>query len=1089
MVRVFNITTESIRKMCTSSEVFTRGLKYYIDGRVSDVGIEEELGYVEAVVAGSEEYCVSLQFSDDGDIVSYDCDCPAYYEYDGCCKHIAAVLLCLMNLKNTRRTADRKDVIDFVSARQTSDIISFFENRLSAVSNEPVDLEVTLEVLLEGMYGREIRPAVSLRMGSKKLYVVRNIKNMLKTIDEGEHLEFGKGFTFDPYVNCFREDDLPVIDFFREMCDIDKTVESNFNYGYGYGGSPSIFKGKYLYLPAMSVGRFLKLMESRPLKAVVHGKEYNDVKIVNGDFPVEFLLKKSENDLLLNVNISSKLVPLTANGKHMFLDGTIYNTSKNQRENLAPFYKAIAETGKKEFKFSQKDGEKFASFVMPNIKKAGKLNVDESVEGLFYQKPLEAGVYLDKSSDKITASFKFSYGDYIIDPFDRHQDKKDGNIVIRDYESERKILDPFERSGFKIKGTVVYLDDDDMIYEFITEQVPELQKICEVYYSESFKNIRLYDSSYYRSSVRLNETSDLLEFNFSIDGIDQESLPDIFASLKQKKKLYRLPDGSFIPFSDSLENISSMIEYLDIDEDDLKKDVINLPKFKAMYLDDKLKGFESAYVERNLAFKRLVENIKEPRDMEYAVPESLKGIMRGYQVTGFKWLKTLSSYGLGGILADDMGLGKTLQTIAFIESEREKDSSPSMVICPTSLVYNWESEIQKFAPALKTLIISGNKREREELMGQINDADIVITSYPLIRRDIDNYRDISFRYCILDEAQHIKNPNSVNAKSVKEIRAKGYFALTGTPIENNLTELWSIFDFLMPGYLLPHKGFVEKFERPIVGENNKDSMRELNRYVKPFILRRLKKDVLKELPPKIESMLTAELTDEQKKVYLAYLEQISGKIKEEIGANGFKKSQIAILAGLTRLRQVCCHPSLFIENYDGASGKMDMLLELLAELKEGNHRVLLFSQFTGALKLIREQLDREGISYFYLDGSTKAEDRGNMVKSFNHGFRDVFLISLKAGGTGLNLTGADTVIHFDPWWNPAAEDQATDRAYRIGQQNTVQVMKLVTKGTIEEKIYALQQKKRELINSVLQPGETFISKMTEEDIMELFKIS
>jgi SNF2 family DNA or RNA helicase len=259
--------------------------------------------------------------------------------------------------------------------------------------------------------------------------------------------------------------------------------------------------------------------------------------------------------------------------------------------------------------------------------------------------------------------------------------------------------------------------------------------------------------------------------------------------------------------------------------------------------------------------------------------------------------------------------------------------------------------------------------------------------------------------------------------------------------------------------------------------------------VSPFILRRLKKDVLKELPPKIESVLTAELTVEQKRVYLAYLEQIRGRIEEEIRDKGFEKSRIQILAGLTRLRQICCHPSLFIENYNGESGKMELLLELLEELKEGGHRVLLFSQFTGALKLIKGHLEMRNISYFYLDGSTKADCRTDMVKAFNQGLRDTFLISLKAGGTGLNLTGADTVIHFDLWWNPAVEEQATDRAHRIGQQSAVQVMKLITRGTIEEKIFKLQQKKRELINSVLQPGETFISRMTEEDIRDLFRIS
>ncbi|KPU45725.1 RNA polymerase-associated protein RapA [Oxobacter pfennigii] len=1083
---MFNISENKIKNMCTSYEVYIRGLRYFLEGRIKDIDIDEILGFVEATVYGSRDYYVNIEFSHHGDLIDAACSCPAYYGQEGMCKHIAAVLLYIHNRGRTSNLSINQGAVENHGFRQSNEIISFFENKLIPVSAQPINIEVTMEIFMSGMYGKDIRPAISLRIGDKKLYVVKNIKDLVRSIDSYKPLDFGKNFTFDPSQHCFKESDLTLVEFFKEMNDIDKTVESNASYRFDHSGG--LFRGKYLYIPYKILGRFLKLMEDKPLKVIAREKEYNDVKIIDRDLPVEFLLKKPDNNLVLNINISSDVIPLSPDGKHMFANGTIYNPSQDQIENLAPFYRAIAQSGTREFKFSQKDSERFASVVMPNIKKAGQLNVDATVKELFYQQPVEASVYLDKNDDAITVSIGFTYGDITIDPFNqKHMDSK--LIIIRDYEKERKILDIFEQSGFKINKDAVYLDDDDLIYDFLAIHIPRLQELCQVYYSESFKAIRLYDSSYYRSSIRYNEETDLLEFNFSIDGIDKESLPSIFASLKRKKKYHRLPDGSHLPLdTDSLHNMSSLMEYLDLEGEDLKKDIINLPKFKAMYLDDSLKSFDSVYVERNLAFKRLVENIMEPKDTDFKVPENLEGIMRGYQVTGFKWLKNLSAYGMGGILADDMGLGKTLQTIAFIMSEKEKSSLPSLVICPTSLVYNWESEIQKFAPSLRALVIAGNKFEREDMFREINNADVVITSYPLIRRDIENYGDITFNYCILDEAQHIKNPSSVNAKSVKEIRAKGYFALTGTPIENNLTELWSIFDFLMPGYLSSHGKFIARFEKPIAGNDNKDSLKELSKYVRPFILRRLKKDVLKELPPKIESVLTSELTEEQKKVYLAYLAQIKGEIEEGIRIKGFEKSHIQILAGLTRLRQICCHPSLFIENYDGTSGKMEMVMELLDELMAGSHRVLLFSQFTGVLKLIEGHLKKENISFFYLDGSTKAEDRRDMVKAFNQGFRNVFLISLKAGGTGLNLTGADTVIHFDPWWNPAVEEQATDRAHRIGQLSTVQVMKLITKGTIEEKIYAMQQKKKELINSVLKPGETFISKMTEEDIRELFRV-
>lgn len=1087
MVLVLNINDDKIMSMCWYPEVYNRGLKYYKSGRIKNVDIDMEQGYAEAVVSGSEDYFVNVEFSPEGNLISTDCDCPAHHEYDGICKHIAAVLMHLMDTKKPKMEAMQKEYIKTNSNRLTGEIISFFENIMSPAVKEPVNIEVTLEVLFGGVRNKEIRPAVSLRMGCDKLYTVKSIKDLIESVDNNIPMEFGKNFTFEPYQNTFRDEDLPVIEFLREMYDTDRTIGYYSSYSYGSG---SLFKGKYIYLPKMSVGRLLKAVEKKSIRANVFGKEYDDVKIISQDLPLSFNLRRDESDLVLSVDFSKDIIPLTADGRYIFQDGIIYSVSKYQSESLIPFYKAISETGGREFRFTPKDSEKFASIVMKNIKNAGEVIIDDSVGDIFLERPLEAKIYLDKAGNSIVANFSFFYGDYLIDPFNQKKnEKQDDYIIIRDYESERKILDIFERCGFKVNKEAVYLDDDDKSYEFITEYIDKLRQFCEVYYSESFRNIKVHSSGGVRSSVRYNEGTDFLEFSFSVDEIDKSELPEVFASLKEKKKYYRLQDGSFLALdSQDLDKILNVIEYLDLDKSDIKKQVINLPKYKAMYLEDNLNEFQSAYIERNIAFKRLVENIKSHKNAEYNVPESLKNIMREYQVTGFKWLKTLTSYGFGGILADDMGLGKTLQTIAFLLSEKESLNLPSIVICPTSLVYNWESEIQKFAPSLRTLVVSGSKDERGEQVKDLSEIDVLITSYPLIRRDIDNYKDVVLGYCILDEAQHIKNPGSINAKSVKELRARGYFALTGTPIENNLTELWSIFDFIMPGYLLSHRKFQEKFERPIAGDEDKKALRELKKHVGPFILRRLKKDVLKELPPKIESVLTSELTSEQKKVYLAYLEQIRGKIEDEIKSNGFEKSRIQILAGLTRLRQICCHPSLFIENYNGDSGKMELLFELLQELKEGGHRVLLFSQFTGALKLIRRQLEKEDISYFYLDGSTKIEDRGDMVKSFNKGIKDLFLISLKAGGTGLNLTGADTVIHFDPWWNPAVEEQATDRAHRIGQQSTVQVMKLITKGTIEERIYALQQRKKEVIGNLLQAGESFISKMTEEDIRQLFRI-
>ena len=506
----------------------------------------------------------------------------------------------------------------------------------------------------------------------------------------------------------------------------------------------------------------------------------------------------------------------------------------------------------------------------------------------------------------------------------------------------------------------------------------------------------------------------------------------------------------------------------------------------AFYLNQAMK--DGVYkLEMDASVKQLIDEIDHPENLDIAMPDDINADVRPYQEAGFRWLASLARHRLAGILADDMGLGKTLQTIIYLSYvKRTVEGSVSLVVCPSSLVYNWQDEIENFAPDLKTVIISGNPDDRHN---QINDAkgyDIVIVSYPILRRDIDFLSKENFNSVFLDEAQFIKNPNSQNAKAVKLLSAEHRFALTGTPIENNLSELWSIFDFLMPGYLYTHSKFVNLYEKPVMRMDDKNALAQLNFHIKPFILRRMKKDVLKELPDKTEQKMVTDMTDEQKEVYLSYLENMKKEIDTEIDKNGFEKSRMMILASLTRLRQICCHPSTFIENYDGGSGKLTLLTQLLINGIENGHRILVFSQFTSMLHLIENELKEQKISYFYLDGQTPAKQRLEDVKTFNSGERDVYLISLKAGGTGLNLTGADMVIHYDPWWNPAVEEQATDRVYRIGQEKNVSVIKLITKGTIEEKIYKLQERKKDLADSVIKAGEVFLNKLTREEVEDLF---
>ncbi len=380
----------------------------------------------------------------------------------------------------------------------------------------------------------------------------------------------------------------------------------------------------------------------------------------------------------------------------------------------------------------------------------------------------------------------------------------------------------------------------------------------------------------------------------------------------------------------------------------------------------------------------------------------------------------------------------------------------------------------------------GSVLERKEILDNMADKDVIITSYELLKRDIESYEDIEFKFCIADEAQYIKNANTLSAKALKTLKGEVRFALTGTPIENSLAELWSIFDFIMPGYLFSYPEFRGKYEMAIVKNQDEVVTSRLKKLIAPFIMRRLKKDVLKELPDKTETVIYNTMEEEQRKLYDAHLALAKQELEEEIKVRGLGGSHIKMLALLTRLRQLCCQPSMYLEDYHNTSGKLEQCIEIVKDSIQAGHRILLFSQFTTMLDILSERLDREDINHFMLTGSTKAEERMRLVGEFNNGDTPVFLISLKAGGTGLNLTGADVVIHYDPWWNLSSQNQATDRAYRIGQKNKVQVFQMITKDSIEEKIKELQDKKIGLTESVLQEGEAFISKMSEDEIRDLF---
>jgi len=1081
------ITEQEIRTLASSKKAYELGVAYALNGRVSQLSYDGEKNMISAVVIGTWLYDVEIIMRKNGSVYSCNCTCPAFEEYPGACKHVIAALKAVQRklAGPLPRTAVVKESV--------SEFMALFTKSEPKAVRENLSLELELQIEIH----RQIHVQLQIKVGLARLYVVKNLEEFLSAVQGGRLLKFGKQFTYDPFVQTFSAEDQHVIDMLQEMLRQYEAFneQRSFYYASPFSQKPFILSQYYLgkLFDALGDKEFSLAHTSSKAgsKAGAAGLP-RSIRVIRQDIPLDFAVESKEQDLTLALKNQLPL-QLTADGRYYLYDQNIYQVSPEQQSFLPNLLKTLSGKSRQTLTFPAHQRDFFASEAIPLIEQLGSVSIEPKLAEKFVREELQARIYFDRMGEYgIRARLEFHYGDYLINPFTsqggaNRQDPADSQILIRNIDKERRILTIFEQAEFIVSQGTISLEDDEKIFDFITTWLPQLQECAETFYSDDFK-LTIRTSTSFSGRVRLDESLDLLEISFQYSDIDRDELANIFHSLQVKRKYYRLRDGSFLDLKQpELESMAIFLNHLNLEGEDLSHQTLRLPKFRAMYIDSFLRQANLPGIQRNKAFKQLVQSILEPQDGEYDPPSSLKDVLRDYQKTGFRWLKTLAAYGLGGILADDMGLGKTLQALAFILSE--KLTSPALVIAPTSLIYNWQAEGEKFAPDLNILVVDGSPQERQEQLKALGKADLVVTSYALLRRDIETFAQMDFSYCFLDEAQNIKNPQTLNAKSVQRIKAKSYFALTGTPIENSLSELWSLFNFCMPGYLLSFQEFQKNYTTPILKGEDPQALMELSRHTKPFILRRLKKDVLKELPPKIETEIKATLTEEQRKIYLAYLQQTKSQIAQELATHGFAKSQIQILAALTRLRQICSHPGMFIDNYTGESGKMLLFQELLGDILDSGHRVLVFSQFTSMLDIIRDYLLSENIDYFYLSGSTKASERSHMAAAFNQGKGRVFLISLKAGGTGLNLIGADTVIHFDPWWNPAVEDQATDRAHRIGQKNSVQVIKLLTQGTIEEKVNALQTKKKKLIDSIIQPGETMLSKLTEQELRELFELT
>lgn len=985
------------------------------------------------------------------------------------CDHVIGSLLYVLYKKES--------LTETLQADKTNRMYDAFESLLVAApfpsGTAPLPLEVTLSP--RDAFSKVQNTSIQLKALFHTPYVIKNIEQFVTAVVFGKPYEIAKNLTYTPAYFRIDQTDRAIIDLLYDYYNTRKHMLR------GQGRQVMTpLKASHQLLPGTYVARLLSLLENHPFNLDFDGLYFKDQHIKDR-VEVDFYLTEDEADYQLSVNTYDVFFPMTDDYSYVFYNNQIAHIGPKERSAFRLFTHHLEE---KVLEVPPRHLEEFVNKVYPVLELIGHVHMDKPIRERLARYPLKAQVHIDQVEAHFALRLTYKYGPHTLDILPENPHPTDeATLLLRNLELEHRIDTLIRQPKHHIdaQGRLTY-DPEDGLYTFLDKQLPKLQQLCDVYYSDDFKNTYLKSQKQLTSQIRLNPVGNFLDLDFDMEDVSRQELFDLLRAVKEKKHYYKLSDGSFFTITDALTyQVTALDGRYDLNLTDEDSPLISTTLANAFYLD-LLMGQGQSPPSYNRHYRQILEDIQSAETSKLPVPAMLSDRLRDYQKTGYRWMAALKSYGLGGILADDMGLGKTLQAITLIVASKE--DLPSIIIAPTSLIYNWKEEIRRFAPQAVTKVVVGTKVQRHKLIQAITPSDIVITSYGSLKRDLSQYSG-TFDHCIIDEAQHIKNPRSQNALSVKHLKANHKFALTGTPIENTLTELWSIFDFILPGYLGGHEDFVKNFERPIVKEKDTDMLTRLTQLIQPFILRRLKEDVLSELPPKIESKISVELSNHQKKLYMAYVEQA----KADVAAYSdipMGQRNLKILSILTRLRQLCCHPSLFVADYKHGASKLDLLMELVSDSIEGGHRVLVFSQFTTMLAIIQATFEKHHIDYFYLDGSVPPIKRQQMVHDFNTGVGDVFLISLKAGGTGLNLTDADVVIHYDPWWNPAVENQATDRAYRIGQKNRVQVYKLITTGTIEEKIYALQQQKMSLIDTVIKPGETFLNTLSMDELQSLF---
>ncbi len=1040
-------------EQAAGEEEYAAGRELEEAGRVK---VAEQDGMrVKFTVAGQPPQTVTLERD-----LTIRCDCMTFAR-KGCCRHAVAAWL------EAERARIPESMLQKSAPKRAEELTTLILREMPAEAN--VRTEVTLALPKPTGEGRQIQ--IGLRIGSEKMYVMKDPAAFLAGMEEGRSIPFGKDFTYEPSWMHFSEDDERVLGLLRKLLSV-------------RGAETSVTGSRMIPIPDMFVRELLENIGETPLRIMdAEGKIIRCRKIRKTRLPMQFSLNLGPRGLDAAARMPADLIPLTDDCAWVLTGGQLTETEDKQRELVRMIWKNQYE-GRCLFHYPLEETGRVIGEVLPYLKIRGAVEIGNDLRNRLVRLPLQARVYLDREGKSIIGSVVFQYGEISLNPFAPEEKKialgKDEKLLLRDAEAEHSVLEILANAGFRVRKDNIRLGGSDQVFDFVSDGVKKLQEISEVFLSRDFKRI-LPRHATLSGSMRMN--GDRLELMLEKDGEPLDEIIELMEALSRRRRYFRLKNGDFIDLSELAEwqeLAAGIYEAAQRDGSESGREVLELRAYRAWYLNSMLEN-SGIPITVDESVRKMAESVTDG-DRNVTVPPLAPGLsLRGYQKRGYDWMYALDRMRMGGVLADDMGLGKTVQVIALLQTARETGRT-SLVVAPTSLTYNWLSEIRRFAPELSAVILNGTAAQRAVMIRHIaehGDVDVAITSYPLIRRDAELLKEIQFRFLILDEAQNIKNAGSVAAQAVKQLKGDTRFALTGTPMENGVGELWSIFDFVLPGYLPGYNSFLRKYQD---GENAADLLRR----IRPFLIRRLKQEVLAELPDKMEITMKAQMTPEQERIYRAALERLRPRINELLKSQGADRSRMEVLSAITELREICCHPSLVMNEYQGGSGKEDLLLDILPEMIGNGRRILLFSQFTSMLKLLRTRLEENGFTTMYLDGDTPADERLELAERFNGGEAQIFLISLRAGGYGLNLTGADLVIHYDPWWNPATEDQATDRAHRIGQQKKVQVIRLVTGESIEEQVVELGGRKKALFERLITPGESVISALSEQDIRALF---